>query len=197
MTIEDVKKFKEYFYNEIADFDESTILTPNMNGEKEAGKLNKATLEIKKEGLNDFLENNEISLNVLCLGSAILTLNKFNFTAETLIYYGNNIPFASKFEDRTISIKDYLDEIGKTYEETLSFNNCSSQDLLYKSNLKAEFYYNYNNDLESVVSKSELTNCLNVIEEDERIILSFLFNDQMYSEEYIETFLKNVVYSIV
>ena len=49
MTIEDVKKFKEYFYKKIADFDESSMITPNINGEKESGKPKKATLEIKKE----------------------------------------------------------------------------------------------------------------------------------------------------
>ena len=41
MTIEDVKKFKEYFYKKIADFDESSMITPNINGEKKS--------EIKKK----------------------------------------------------------------------------------------------------------------------------------------------------
>ena len=158
MTIEDVKKFKEYFYKKIADFDESSMITPNINGEKETGKPKKATLEIKKEDLNDFLKNNEITLNTLCLASTILALNKFNFTKEILIYYGNNIPFASKTDDRTISVKNYLDELNETYEETLNYQDVSSQDLLSESNLKLEFYYNYNDDLKFDVSENEYPN---------------------------------------
>ena len=192
MTIEDVKKFKEYFYKKIADFDESSMITPNINGEKESGKPKKATLEIKKEELNDFLQNNEITLNTLCLASTILTLSKFNFTKEILIYYGNNIPFASKTDDRTISVKNYLDEINETYEETLNYQDVSSQDLLSESNLKLEFYYNYNDDLKFDVSENEYPNYLKVIEEDDNITLSLLFNDQLYSDEYIDIFLKSI-----
>ena len=192
MTIEDVKKFKEYFYKKIADFDESTMITPNINGEKETGKPKKATLEIKKEDLNDFLKNNEITLNTLCLASTILALNKFNFTKEILIYYGNNIPFASKTDDRTISVKNYLDELNETYEETLNYQDVSSQDLLSESNLKLDFYYNYNDDLKFDVSENEYPNYLKVIEEEGKITLSLLFNDQLYSDEYINIFLKSI-----
>ncbi len=192
MTIEDVKKFKEYFYKKIADFDESSMITPNINGEKESGKPKKATLEIKKEELNDFLQNNEITLNTLCLASTILTLSKFNFTKEILIYYGNNIPFASKTDDRTISVKNYLNEINETYEETLNYQDVSSQDLLSESNLKLEFYYNYNDDLKFDVSENEYPNYLKVIEEDDNVTLSLLFNDQLYSDEYIDIFLKSI-----
>ncbi len=192
MTIEDVKKFKEYFYKKIADFDESSMITPNINGEKESGKPKKATLEIKKEELNNFLQNNKITLNTLCLASTILTLSKFNFTKEILIYYGNNIPFASKTDDRTISVKNYLDEINETYEETLNYQDVSSQDLLSESNLKLEFYYNYNDDLKFDVSENEYPNYLKVIEEDDNVTLSLLFNDQLYSDEYIDIFLKSI-----
>ena len=192
MTIEDVKKFKEYFYKKIADFDESSMITPNINGEKETGKHKKATLEIKKGDLSEFLQNNEVTLNTLCLASTILTLNKFNFTKEILIYYGNNIPFASKTDDRTISVKNYLDELNETYKETLNYQDVSSQDLLSESNLKLEFYYNYNDDLKFDVSENEYPNYLKVIEEDDKITLSLLFNDQLYSDEYINIFLKSI-----
>ena len=39
MNIDETKKVKEYFYKEVLDFDESTILSPNLNGDKENGKI--------------------------------------------------------------------------------------------------------------------------------------------------------------
>ena len=65
-----------------------------------------------------------------------------------------------------------MDELNETYKETLNYQDVSSQDLLSESNLKLEFYYNYNDDLKFDVSENEYPNYLKVIEEDDNITLS-------------------------
>jgi len=41
--------FSEYLSETCRDFDESTLISPNRNGEKERGVIEKSEYEIKKE----------------------------------------------------------------------------------------------------------------------------------------------------
>ena len=90
------------------DFEESTLIPPNKSREKEKDIITKLEYEIKKENLVGFINSNSISINELLLASLTLTLNKFNFSDETLIFNQNNVPFATKFENRKLSIKEFL-----------------------------------------------------------------------------------------
>ena len=109
-------------------FDESTLISPNKNKEKEKGTITKSEYEIKKENLVEFINSNSISINELLLASLTLTLNKFNFSDETLIFNQNNVPFATKFENRKISIKEFLENIHEIYNETLEFDEYINED---------------------------------------------------------------------
>ena len=122
--------FSEYLSGLYLDFDESTLITPNRNGEKEKGIIEKSEYEIKKEDLVGFAKSNSISINELLLASLMLTLNKFNFSDETLIFNQNNVPFAAKFENRQISIREFLDNIHGNYNKTLEFDEYCDEDNL-------------------------------------------------------------------
>ena len=125
--------FKEYLSKLWLDFDESTLIAPNMNGTKENGVIKKSEHEIKKENLVEFANANSISINEILLASLILTLNKFNFSDETLIFNQNNVPFAAKFENREISIKEFLEKIHENYGNTLEFDGyVDEEDLILK-----------------------------------------------------------------
>ena len=115
--------FKEYLSKLWLDFDESTLIAPNKNGAKENGLIKKLEHEIKKENLVEFADANSISINDILLASLTLTLNKFNFSDETLIFNQNNVPFATKFENRKISIKEFLENIHEIYNKTLEFDD--------------------------------------------------------------------------
>ena len=65
-------------------------------------------MNLKKKILVEFVKSNSISINDLFLAGLSLTLNKFNFSNETLIFNQNNVPFATKFENREISIKEFF-----------------------------------------------------------------------------------------
>ena len=117
----ELKPIKEHLSKIYADFDESTLISPNKSRESEKDIISKSEYEIKKENLVGFINSNSISINGLLLASLTLTLNKFNFSDETLIFNQNNVPFATKFENRKISIKEFLENIHEIYNESLNF----------------------------------------------------------------------------
>ena len=69
--------YNKYFLRLIKDFDESTMLSSDLNGTKKP-KLGKTELKIKKDKIKEFCKQNSISENILFLASASLALNKFN-----------------------------------------------------------------------------------------------------------------------
>lgn len=180
---------REYFENKISNFDESTVLIPCVNGEKENGKIIKTRFEMDKTDLSKFCKYKFISMNNLFLASVILTLHKFNSCDEILIYYDENIPFATEFENRDITIKEFLTKINEDLKETDVHKSYPVKELLNEYNLKPELYYSFN---ETLKNPSEITysNYLNIADEYKSIIISFFYNDQLYTAEYIELFLK-------
>ena len=138
--------YNKYFLGLVKDFDESTMLSPDLNGTKKP-ELNKNELTIKKESIDEFCKQNSISENILFLASASLALNKFNFSNKNLIFHENNIIFTTDFEDRKISIKDYLTHIQNDYEENLKYSKFSIDKIIDAYELQPEFYYAYNKDL--------------------------------------------------
>ena len=178
--------FSEYLSGLCLDFDESTLISPNLNGEKEKGIIEKSEYEIKKENLVGFVKSNSISINELLLASLTLTLNKFNFSDETLIFNQNNVPFATKFENRDISIKEFLENIHENYIKTLQFDEYCNKDNLP---LKPEFYYAFDEDLKS---DAEYSNYLRIAESDETVFLSLFYNNELYTKDFIDLFLSSL-----
>ncbi|WP_405303947.1 amino acid adenylation domain-containing protein [Methanobrevibacter sp.] len=188
------KVFNEYLSKLWADFDESSLISPNRNGEKERGIIEKSEYELKKDGLVEFVRYNSISINEILLAGLTLTLNKFNFSNETLIFNLNNVPFATKFESRQISIKEFLEKIHKTYRETLAFDGYVNDDDFL---LKPEFYYSFNEDLKSDFKYS---NYLSIVEDDKTVSLSLFYNNELYTKEFIDLFLsslENIIKQII
>ena len=152
--------FNEYCSNLWLNFEESTLISQNINGDKEKGINEKSEYEIKKENLMEFTQSNSISINELLLAGLTLTLNKFNFSDETLIFNQNNVPFATKFEKRNISIRTFLEKIQENYNITHEFDEYyDSRDFP----LKPEFYYTFNENLKSNV---EYSNYLSITKND-------------------------------
>ncbi len=182
----EVKSNKEHLSKIYADFEESTLISPNKSRENEKNIISKSEYEIKKENLVGFINSNSISINELLLASLTLTLNKFNFSDETLIFNQNNVPFATKFENRKLSIKEFLENIHEIYNETLEFNEYIDEDALL---LKPEFYYSFNEDLNSDIDYS---NYLSIVESDKTVLLSLFYNSELYTKDFINLFLSSI-----
>ena len=152
--------FKAYSSSLWLNFDESTLISPNLNGEKEKGIIEKSEHELKKENLIEFAKSNSISIKEILLAGLTLTLNKFNFSDETLIFNQNSVPFAAKFENRQISVRSFLEKIHEDYNTALEFDEYyDGEDFP----LKPEFYYSFDEDLKSDV---EYSNYLSIVEND-------------------------------
>ena len=186
MSNETRSNFNEYLSRLWADFDESTLISPNRNGEKEKGITDKSEHEFKSENLVGFAKANSVSTKEILLASLNLTLNKFNFSNETLIFNQDNVPFTAKFEDRQISIKEFLEDIHENYEKTLEFEEYAKGDDFL---LKPEFYYSFSEN-----PKSDLTysNYLSIFENEETISLSLFYNNELYTKEFIDLFLSSL-----
>ena len=59
--------FKTYSKKLWLNFDEATIISPNLNGEKEKGITEKSEYEIEKKNLVEFVNSHSISINTLLL----------------------------------------------------------------------------------------------------------------------------------
>ena len=184
--------YNKYFLELIQDVDESTILNPDLNG-KNAPKLNKEELTIKIDEIKEFCKTNSISENVVFLASVALALNKFNFSNENLIYHGNNILFTTHFENREITIKDYLLKIQKDWNENSKNANFSTDSLIDEYGLKPDFYYSFNEDLDfNSFTRHKYNFYVNIKENSDGFILSAFYNDQLYSNKYSSRFLNSI-----
>ena len=181
----------KYFLNLIKDFDESTVLNPDLSG-IETPNLVTEEFKINKHELIEFCRKNCITESVLFLAGACLALNKFTFSNKNLIFHENNLIFTTNFENRKITIEDYLIQIQKDYKENLKYVNFSIDDLIKEYDLKSGVYYSFNKDLDLDSLGYKYDFYLNIMENHEEFILSASYNNQLYSAEYIKLFLKSI-----
>ena len=76
---------KQYFDAKLCEGFESTVLTPNLNGNPDVGKLKIMAEFIEAKDIDDFCNKHDISKNILFLSCTVLALNKFTFTMDTLL----------------------------------------------------------------------------------------------------------------
>ncbi|MBO5152365.1 MAG: amino acid adenylation domain-containing protein, partial [Methanobrevibacter sp.] len=184
--------YNKYFLKLVSEFDEATMLNPDIAG-NEKPKLNKNEFKIEKDNICEFCEKNLISENILFLASACIALNKFNFSNKNLIFHENNTIFATIFEDRSITINNYLEKINENYQENLKYINFPAEDVINEYDLKTEFYYSFNKDLDLNSFQHKYNFYLSIKETDSDFILCSFYNDQLYSEKYIMSFLKSII----
>ena len=94
--------YVKYFLEILKEFDESTVLNPDLSG-IDTPSLNVEELKIDKKPLDEFCQKNSVNESVLFLAGTGLALNKFNFSSKNLIFHENDIIFTTYFENRKIS----------------------------------------------------------------------------------------------
>ena len=157
---------KEFFDDKLTQKIESTVLTPNLNGNPDEGKIKHIYDIIDSELINEFCNDNHISKNALFIASTILCLNKFTFTDKTLIttifngrsspsYFNTQgflvktIPFVINNEDRQVSISDFIKSVDQTWKDTLKNTAYPYIKIAEEYQLKPEFFYDYHEFLQS------------------------------------------------
>lgn len=185
---------KQYFDAKLCEGFESTVLTPNLNGNQDVGKLKNMAEFIEAKDIDDFCNKHDISKNILFLSCTVLALNKFTFTKDTLLTAisgdreGSNddshsmfiktVPFIISNEDREISIIDFIKFVDKTWKTTIENSFYPYSKIAEKYQLNPEFLYLYNEFLQSddmgTDNKSNVSEelcCGDSISEDYKIAL--------------------------
>lgn len=216
----DSKKYFEEKLNGI----ESTILTPDLNGDAADGKLKSINKNIDVSILKEFCRECGISPNVLFMSVAMLNLNKFTFDDESLITtifngrinpdYQNTqvmlvktLPIIHKASDRSITLRQYLKDVDRTWKETLTKISYPYTKLSSDFDLKPEFFYTYHDNIktknveidsriydvtvfESYSAKYKF--CLDIYEDNGTADIRIRYNDKLYTEKYAKMFLDNI-----
>lgn len=218
------QSFKQYFDAKLCEGIESTVLTPNLNGNPDDGKLKNIAEIIEGEAIDDFCNENGISKNVLFLSGTVLALNKFTFTKNTLLTAmcsdmsdsnfddGHDsliktVPFIISNEYREISIIDFIKSVDKTWKTTMENSFYPYSKIAEKYQLNPEFlYYFLQSEDMGTDNKSDLSEELcygDSISEDYKIALFVKsFNDNVelrieYNDQlYSEEYIHVFAYSI-
>jgi len=157
---------KEYYKNKFAQGFESTVLTPNLNGNPEEADIKLIGDSIDSNFVRYFCQDHSISPNVLFMSATILALNKFTFSDKALIttifngrsnsnYYNTQgmlvktIPIMVDSENREMLIEDFIKVVDKTWKESLVHSNYPYTKLSEEYQLKPEFFYAYHGAFET------------------------------------------------
>ena len=216
-----------FFDDKLTQGIESTVLTPDLNGNPDEGKIKNVSEIIDSELINEFCNDNSISKNALFIASTILNLNKFTFSDKTLIttifngrsspsYFNTQgflvktVPFIINNENRHVSVRNFIKSVDQTWKETLRNTAYPYIKIAEKYQLKPEFFYNYHEFLESdeiIINDKEYIpqelSGFDMVTVESKINLAIYdngdefnvimeYNDQLYSEDYVKTFIQSM-----
>ena len=128
---------KEFFDEKLSQEIESTVLTPNLNGNPDDNQLKTVVKEFDSYDIKEFCNENSLSQNAVFLSALTLTLNKYTFSDKTLIttifngrsnpyYYDTQgflvktIPLIINNENRQETVKEFINSIGEVWKDTIS-----------------------------------------------------------------------------
>ena len=215
---------KEFFDEKLSQEIESTVLTPNLNGNPDDGEIKSIIQDINPENIKEFCNDYSLSQNALFLSAIALTLNKFTFSDKTLIttifngrsnpyYYDTQgflvktIPLIFNNENRQETIKEFINGIDKVWKDTMNHSEYPYTNIADDYQLKPEFFFSYQEFFKSeeitindkvyedyelssdVISGTSYKINFDIFVYEDNIQFKLDYNDQLYSEDYIQKFL--------
>lgn len=216
------KDSEDYFNDKMKDFDESTVISPDLNRKEEEGKLSLVETFMDKSLIEDFSKKESITPNNLFLGATLLTLSKFVYNKNVLmgmISNGRNrVEYKNTFAmlvktlaypikiDTNVNVKDYLEQVQDTLLDVLDFDSYPFLKISEKYQLNPEFLYAYQSGLTSSVDLSDKDVDVVKIENDSpKVKISLViedyedkfriiadYNNALYSESLIKTYLESI-----
>ena len=159
-----------------------------------------------------FMASTILALNKYTFSDKTLLTTIFNGRLNsnyynTQAFLVKTFPMVSVNEDRNISIGEFFNQIGELWRNGIKHSNYPYIKIAEKFDLKPEFMYTYNNlENEKISVGNEVYNIkyLNSLETNYKITfdvnetgnsieLAILYNDGLYSEGYVKTFLESVL----
>ena len=213
---------KLFFANKIKEFDSATLIPQDINGDETEGNAAVEDIFIDKKSVDEFCSKSHISQNILFLAATTFVLNKFAFNRNALIATITNgrfnpnqektlammvktLPLALKLNSDS-KLDEYLQYINGEWLNVLAYSSYPLTEISNEFDITPEILYAYHGkiieDIEMGGMKVERESIdyeglkfkvsINVVEVDGRYRIFCEYNDQLYSEKIINTFLDSI-----
>lgn len=216
------KEAELFFFNKIKEFDEATLITPDINGDESEGKVAMEDIFINKEGIDNFCSKLNISQNNLFLAATSFVLSKFVYNRNLLIATITNGRFNPNQQktlammvktllltlklNSDLNIKEFLEYINKELLNVLTYSSYPLTKLSNDYDIMPEVLYAYHGKIiDDIYINGELVERqsldydglkfkinINVVEIDNQYRIFCEYNDKLYSENLINTFLNSI-----
>ena len=224
VKIENSSMYKEselFFFNKIKEFDEATLMTPDLSGDEDIGVGLEENLFLDKDKIDGFCNKLSISQNNLFLATTAFVLSKFAYNKDLLIATITNgrfnpnqqktlammvktLPLALNLNSE-LTISEFFEYINKEWFDVLAHSSYPLTKISDGYGIVPEFFYAYHGKIVSdieingqTVERKSLDEDnlkfkvnLNVVEHDGKYDVSIKYNDQLYSPSLIQTFLNS------
>ena len=214
------KEAELFFSNKIKEFDDATVIAQDINGDESQGRAAMEDIFLDKEIIDEFCLKSNISQNNLFLAATSFVLNKFVYKRDTLIATITNgrfnpnqqktlammvktLPLALKLNS-DLTVKQYLEYINGEWLNVLTYSSYPLTEISNEFDITPEILYAYHGkiieDIEIGGMNVERESLdyeglkfkinLNVVEVDNQYRIFCEYNDQLYSDTLINTFLE-------
>ena len=215
------KESELFFFNKIKEFDEATLMTPDLSGDEDIGVGIEENLYIDKEEIDGLCNKLSISQNNLFLATTAFVLSKFAYNKDLLIATITNgrfnpnqqktlammvktLPLALNLNS-DLTIAEFFEYINKEWFDVLTNSSYPLTKISDGYGIVPEFFYAYHGKIVSdieiggeTVKRESLDEDnlkfkvnLNVVEHDGKYDVAVKYNDQLYSSSLIQTFLNS------
>ncbi|WP_405289695.1 amino acid adenylation domain-containing protein [Methanobrevibacter sp.] len=210
---------KMFFSDKIKEFDDATLIAQDINGDESEGNAAMEDIFMDKEAIDEFCAKSNLSQNNLFLAATSFVLNKFVYNRNILIATITNgrfnpnqqktlammvktLPLALKLNSDS-NLKEYLEYINEEWLNVLAYSSYPLTEISNEFDITPEILYAYHGkiieDIEIGGMKVERQSIdyeglkfkinINVVEVDGQYRIFCEYNDQLYSETLINTFL--------
>ena len=213
---------KLFFNNRVKEFDDVTLIPQDINGDESQGKVAMNDIFLEKTSIDEFCSKANISQNNLFLAATSFVINKFAYNRDTLIATITNgrfnpnqqktlammvktLPLALKLNSDS-TLKEYFEYINGEWLNVLTYSAYPLTEISNEFDIAPEILYAYHGkiieDIEIGGMKVERQSIdyeglkfkvnINVVEVDGQYRIFCEYNDQLYSETLISTFLESI-----
>ena len=210
---------KLFFSHKIKEFDDATLIAQDINGDESEGNAAMEDIFLDKDSIDKFCLESNLSQNNLFLAATSFVLNKFVFNRDILIATITNgrfnpnqqktlammvktLPLALNLNSNS-NLKEYLEYINGEWLNVLAYSSYPLTEISNEFDITPEILYAYHGkiieDIEIGGMKVERQSIdyeglkfkinINVVEVDGQYRVFCEYNDQLYSEKLISTFL--------
>ena len=211
------KQAEAFFDRQISEFDESTVVTPDLESNDD-GVLATNELSLNAKKVHDFCRKESITENNLFLSATMLALSKFTFSRDLLIStistgrtnpkYQNTVgmlvktlPFTCHIKSEK-SVKELLENVNENWLNTLNYEFYPYTKIANKYDLEPEFLYVYQGEIIEELNMNGKTYereridydslrfkiSFNVLEEKGELKLINQYDNSLYSSHIIDLF---------